>query len=379
MHARRSWGRLLAVGCLVASACAPVPPPTRIELPERKFTVADVKLPSGLQVLVENDPTTRVVASALVVSAGGADDPPGQEGLAHLVEHLTFRAHRPGKPSLATWLALHGIGGWNGITEMDLTSYYLVGPPDTLSAMVDAEVARMEAPLEGVDEEIFRAERGVVLAELHTRDESGRRAELGRALLSQLFSPTHPYARWVGGTPESVGKITLAQAQAWAELHYQPRRMTWVLAGALDRAETAALLEQRVPARLRDAAPSPPAASRRPSPGARPAPARAGNASHRPRAGDPAHPPGRLEAATGAGPDGAHHRHAPGDGPGERIRRRRDRRPNRPRVHGRRDGAQARARAAAGCQPRGGLEEREEGMRRCVGRRVTGSALAHRV
>ena len=257
MHARRSWGRLLAVGCLVASACAPVPPPSRIELPARQFSVVDVKLPSGLQVLVENDPTTRVVASALVVSAGGADDPPGQEGLAHLVEHLTFRAHRPGKPSLATWLALHGIGGWNAITEMDFTSYYLVGSPDTLSAMVDAEVARMEAPLEGVDEEIFRAERGVVLAELHTRDESGRRAELGRALLSQLFSPTHPYARWVGGTPESVGKITLAQAQAWAELHYQPRRMTWVLAGALDRAETAALLEQRVPARLRDAAPSP--------------------------------------------------------------------------------------------------------------------------
>jgi hypothetical protein len=40
-----------------------------------------------------------------------------------------------------------------------------------------------------------------VLAELRTTDESGHYGHLRRALLSQLFPTTHPYARGIGGTP----------------------------------------------------------------------------------------------------------------------------------------------------------------------------------
>jgi len=253
---RRGRGKwLLALGFLLGSSCAPVPPSSRIEVPVRQFSVSDVQLPSGLQVIIEDDPTSRVVASVLVVSAGAASDPRGQEGLAHLVEHLTFRARHPGQPSVASWLALHGVGAWNAETEMDLTSYYQVGAPEALWSMIDADIGRMQAPLDGIDEETFRAERGVVLAELRTRDESGRFQEVTRALLGQLFAPGHPYARGVGGTPESLSSLTLEQARSWASTYYRPGRMTWVLAGALDRAKVTAFLEQHVPAGLRDAAP----------------------------------------------------------------------------------------------------------------------------
>jgi len=257
MHVRGSWGWLLGGVGLMAAACAPTPPSSKIEMPTRQFSVANVDLPSGFQVIAEDDATARVVASALVVAAGSADDPPGQEGMAHLVEHLTFRAHRPGQSNFTSWLALHVFLQDTGTTEMDLTSYYLVGSPDTLSAIIDAELTRMQAPLEGVDEETFKAERGVVIAELHTRDESGGRGELRRALFSQLFSAQHPYSRG-GGTPESLASITLEQARAWADVHYRARNMTWVLAGALDRAELGRLLEQRFPPKLREADPSPP-------------------------------------------------------------------------------------------------------------------------
>lgn len=256
MGARR--GRIsLVIGLgLIGLQCAPVPPSARIELPTRQFSLTDVQLPSGFQVIVEDEPSANVVTSALVVSAGAADDPPGQDGLAHLVEHLTFRARHAGASSLTTSLALHGIGSWNGETEMDLTSYYLVGPPETLAYMIEAEVARMSAPLEGVDEEAFKAERGVVLAELRTRDESGHHGQLRRSLLSQLFPASHPYARGVGGTPESIAGLTLAQARAWTETHYRPSKMTWVLAGALDRTQVAVLLEQKVPPALREPRPA---------------------------------------------------------------------------------------------------------------------------
>ncbi len=255
MHRGVSRAALLGVGWLVASSCAPVPPSSRIEMPTRQFTIADAKLPSGLQVTVEVDPTARVVSSALVIGSGAADDPPGQEGLAHLVEHLTFRAHRPGQPSLATWLALHGVGSWNASTELDATTFEEVGAPETVAWMIDAEAARMTAPLEGVDEATFNAERNVVIAELHTLDESGKYQEAWTTLVSQLFPPSHPYARGVGGTPRSLASLTLEGARVWAKAHYVPRNITWVLGGALDRAQVAAMLEQRVPAQLRDGPP----------------------------------------------------------------------------------------------------------------------------
>ena len=266
MHRRRLLDPRLALACLVVVGCAPIPPSSKVELPTRQFSLANMELPSGMQVIVEDDASAASVTSALVVGAGAADDPPGQEGLAHLVEHLTFRAHRAGRPSLSTWLALHGIGVWNGITEMDLTSYYLVGPPETVGSMIEAEVGRMLAPLEGVDEDAFKAEVGVVLAELRTRDETGKYNEVSRALLTQLFPTGHPYARGIGGTPESLASLTLAQARAWAADHYKPRNITWVLGGALDRRQVATLLEQSVPAALRDVDPTPaPPASRRPA------------------------------------------------------------------------------------------------------------------
>jgi len=276
MNRMRAAGVRVALACGLALAslrCAPIPPSSKIELPTREFTLRDVRLPSGLEIVVEDDPTARVVTSALVISAGAADDPDGQEGLAHLVEHLTFRARHAGDSSFSTWLALHGVGGWNGETQMDLTGYHLVGPPETIGFLVEAELARMSAPLEGVDEETFKAERGVVLAELRTTDESGHYGHLRRALLSQLFPTTHPYARGIGGTPEGLAGLTLAQAQAWAAKHYRPAKMTWALAGALDRAQVAALLDQRMPLGLRQASTGAEArpASRPPAMGAAPA------------------------------------------------------------------------------------------------------------
>ena len=67
-----------------------------------------------MQLLVEESDSDQLVASVLVFGAGAADDPPGKEGLAHLVEHLTFRAHGSGQAAVQQRLVDHGVGGWNG-------------------------------------------------------------------------------------------------------------------------------------------------------------------------------------------------------------------------------------------------------------------------
>jgi len=174
MHRRRSLDPLLALACLVVVGCAPIPPSSRVEIPVRQFTVGEAELPSGLKVIVETDPAARAVASAVVVHAGGAQDPAGQEGLAHLVEHLTFRAHAANQPSLATAMALRGVGLWNGETEMDVTTYFDAGAPETIGSIIEAESRRLSDPLQGIDETTFEVERGVVLSERSTRSCSRR-------------------------------------------------------------------------------------------------------------------------------------------------------------------------------------------------------------
>src|SRR5215213_4372881 len=64
-----------------------------------RYDVRQTLLASGLRVGVERAPTRGMVGVVLVVGAGSVDDPRGKEGLAHLVEHLTFHATFEGRPT----------------------------------------------------------------------------------------------------------------------------------------------------------------------------------------------------------------------------------------------------------------------------------------
>src|SRR5262249_25200156 len=78
---------LLALpSCSRTAASAYVRPPVH-EYPTRTVT-----LPRGLEVTFEKDSTLPVVGVSWAVRVGSVADPSEREGLAHLVEHLAFRA-----------------------------------------------------------------------------------------------------------------------------------------------------------------------------------------------------------------------------------------------------------------------------------------------
>ena len=55
-------------------------------------TTKEMILPSGLRLLLEEDPDATLAGVVSVVRGGSGADPAGGEGLAHMVEHLTYRA-----------------------------------------------------------------------------------------------------------------------------------------------------------------------------------------------------------------------------------------------------------------------------------------------
>lgn len=235
----------------------------------RPFRAAvNTRLANGLTVILVEDHTTAQIAAHVVVRAGATADPPGQEGLAHLVEHLLFAGtdrlgtrdwthealswdrlraalDRPqmGDEELRTLhedLDRYGIpeeyadivaelGGTalNAQTTADWTDFHVVLPSNQLEPWAVLEAERFTAP-------VFRTfvnERQVVREELVFRREC---LSPTREMLREALFAGDPYGRPIGGTSTSVAALTIRQAEAFFREWYVPGAMAVVLVGDLD-------------------------------------------------------------------------------------------------------------------------------------------------
>jgi zinc protease len=218
---------------LVGAGCAG----SMRELPDepvlRDFSLQqkDFRLGSGLRVLVEEDHNTPLVVVTSVFGVGGTADPPGREGLAHLVEHLVFRSV-PRQDKRALWDILKRTGAtFNASTSADLTTYYAVAHRDRLPELLQLEAWRLLHTLDGVTEETFQTEREVVQNELRQRRETSIGNRTFDEVLVRLFPRAHPLGRPMAGTHESLAAITLDDARRFVAQHYRPEHCTVVVAG----------------------------------------------------------------------------------------------------------------------------------------------------
>jgi zinc protease len=102
--------------------------PDRPILQNQSFQQRIVQLPSGLRVLVQEDHHAPLVAVVTVVGSGSIADPPGQEQLAHLVEHLAYRRIDD---------RLRRLGAtYNATTEADRTTFFALAHRDQLDELL---------------------------------------------------------------------------------------------------------------------------------------------------------------------------------------------------------------------------------------------------
>jgi zinc protease len=190
-------------------------------------------LGNALRVVTHQDPSYPLVAVALAVEAGAADDPAGREGLAHAVEHLAYRSEHASGGSVVQRLKALGAR-YNGFTSSDLTVYHAVGPRSSLDGMLDVFADLASNPIQGIGPEVLEAERGVLDNERRVRSENGAPGQIVDRLNHALYG-AGPLGRPVAGTATSLRAITLADAEAFARSHYHAERMSLAIAGALDR------------------------------------------------------------------------------------------------------------------------------------------------
>ena len=213
---------------------------------QRSWPLTDHQLASGLRVVVQEDHSVPLVTVAAIYGAGATSDPGEAGGLAHLVEHLTFRARRD-ETSRSDRLNRAGAT-FNAETSADTTLYYSVGYRDILEDLLGEEVSRLLAPLEGVTDDVVKVERQVVLNEGRQRQGGTTGPEILNMLQARLFPDSHPLGRPVLGTEASLAKTSLPLAQAFVGRHYRPENLTLVISGDVAPARVKELIGSWPPA-----------------------------------------------------------------------------------------------------------------------------------
>jgi zinc protease len=198
------------------------------------------RLHNGLEVVVIPDHRAPVVTHMVWYRNGSADDPLGQSGIAHFLEHLMFKGTEK-HPSGEFSNVVAELGGQeNAFTSNDYTAYFQRLPKEHLAVAMEFEADRMTGL--SINDDVVNPERDVVLEERRMRVDSDPAAELGEALQAALFVH-HPYGIPVIGWSHEIETLSRADALAYYRRFYTPKNAIVVVAGDVSAATVRELAE----------------------------------------------------------------------------------------------------------------------------------------
>ena len=243
-------------------------------------------LPNGMHLVIAVRPEMQLVAVNLTVNLGSIDDPLGQSGMAHLLEHVTLsgsttigslnpeveaevlseldRAHaalaseqQKSNPDPAVLTALErsiidrqeaatrnaesgeilggrleerGAVGLNATTSADATQFFASIPPSELELWISLEAERLRHPIL----RRFYSERNVVVREIAGL--TGGRPTPQERLLGDLF-PGAPVAQPLAGNPQHIQRIDRPMALTYFYRYYRPENIAIAMVGNVNPEE----------------------------------------------------------------------------------------------------------------------------------------------
>jgi len=220
MH-RPTFALLAALLSAAPLAAQETPPP-----PVSHFT-----LENGLELVVIPDRRAPVVTHMVWYRVGAADDPAGQSGVAHFLEHLMFKGTEK-YPAGALDGMVNELGGeTNAFTNADVTVYFQTVPPDALPTMMDIEADRMRNLV--LPPEVIDSERAVVLDERRQRVDAQPQSILAEEMAATLFQ-NHPYRVPIIGWAHEIETLSREDALAFYDRYYAPNNALVIVAGDVD-------------------------------------------------------------------------------------------------------------------------------------------------
>ena len=183
-------------------------------------------LPNGLRI-IHLPSTSPVVYCGYQIAAGTRHEQPGEEGLAHFCEHVTFKGTER-RNAMQIINALEKLGGeLNAFTNKEDTTFYAAIHRDYFSKAVDLLtdiVFHSQYPQTEIDKEI-----DVICDERESYNDSP--AELIYDEFENIIFEGHPLGHNILGQAEQLRTYTTADAQRFTRRHYRPDNAVFFVYG----------------------------------------------------------------------------------------------------------------------------------------------------
>ena len=188
------------------------------------------------RVFVRPESGTPVVAVQVLVGVGPADEPAAQAGISYLAARAVVEPIRAALDSLGAHLDVD--------QQRDAIAFTLTAAPDAWAAASQALlVALFRDPVDSV---ATVRQRAALVRELQGREASPADA-LERERARAVYGEDHPWARPAVGTSATVGRVRVAQVDAFLRRNFTPERTVVAVVGPVDEAEAQAVLRPHMP------------------------------------------------------------------------------------------------------------------------------------
>lgn len=227
-------GLVLWVTGAAGQSSDPVEPPPL-------YDVETFTLDNGLEVVVVQHAIGPVVHHMMWYDVGAADEPPGQSGIAHFLEHLMFKGTEA-HPDRDFSVAVRQLGGRdNAFTSWDVTVYHQTIARDRLAEVMALEAERMRGLQ--LDPAEVLTERDVIIEERRERIDNDPASQLSVQVGATLFQ-NHPYGTPIIGWEQEMAALDLEAVRAFYDAWYAPNNGVLVVVGDIDAETLRPLAEQ---------------------------------------------------------------------------------------------------------------------------------------
>ncbi len=197
-------------------------------------------LPDGPRVISARLPGMRSLSAAVYVMVGSRGETRAKSGLAHFMEHITFKGTQKLPTTREVSDAIEGVGGSsNAATDRETTVYWTRLPVREAALGVDVLAELTLRPrLRSAD---IAHEREIIIDEIRSyRDEP---AQYIYNIWDEAFFGDSPLGWEIAGDEESVRSLTDDDIRSFWAAGYRPSNMVVSLAGDLSHEEAVALVE----------------------------------------------------------------------------------------------------------------------------------------
>ena len=190
-------------------------------------------LPGGPRVITARLPGARSVSVAAYVLAGSRQETADQIGVAHFLEHLTFKGTAGYPSTRALSEAIEGVGGSvNAATDRESTVYWARVPRRAATRAVEVLGELIVRP--ALDAAEIDRERDVIVKEIRSYLDDP--VESCQILMQQALFGTGPLGREICGDEAGVRSLPAAEIRAFWSATYRPANVVVAVAGDLAHA-----------------------------------------------------------------------------------------------------------------------------------------------